>query len=156
MNVCCRFWWSLSVATRHQDPNYCRKFIFLALHPNWDDAVRGHFDTSTENSHVYNQNSQNCETSVMMMEFVVFIMLHMFVMGGFKNHIVSTSAHLGGILLVNDVKGCNWPLLKWWWEWEAFFSMSKPRKPCWKHCNGSCSHYWVRVIFFSRPILETL
>jgi hypothetical protein len=47
-------------------------------------VVRGHFDTSTESSHVYSQKSQNCETSVMMMAFSLFIMLHMFVMGGLK------------------------------------------------------------------------
>lgn len=87
--------WSLSVATRQQDLNYCRKFIVWALHTNQDGAVRVHFDTSTESSHVYNQKSQNCETSVMMKPFALFTMLHMFVMGGFKNHRVTTSAHLG-------------------------------------------------------------
>jgi hypothetical protein len=51
---------------------------------------------------------QNYKTSMIMMAFSLFIMLHMFLMGGFKNRIVSTSAHLGGIFFnVNDVKGCN-------------------------------------------------
>jgi len=84
MNIYCRFWWSLSVAARPQDLNYCRKFIVWALHANRDGAVRDHFDTSTESSHVYSQKYQNCEMSVMMMEFSLFIMLHMFVMGGLK------------------------------------------------------------------------
>jgi hypothetical protein len=30
-----------------------------------------------------------------MMEFALFVILHMFLMGDFKNHRIATSAHLG-------------------------------------------------------------
>jgi hypothetical protein len=63
-------------------------------------VVRGHFDTLTESNHVYSRKSQNCETSVIMMAFSLFIMLHMFVMKGLKNHRVTTSAHLAVFTLM--------------------------------------------------------
>jgi hypothetical protein len=46
-------------------------------------VLKFHFDTSTESSHDYSQRSHNFETSMMMMAFPLFIMLHMFVMGDF-------------------------------------------------------------------------
>jgi hypothetical protein len=43
---------------------------------------------------------------MMMMDFFLFIMLHMFVMGGLKTIEFTTRAHLGVFALMM-IKGCN-------------------------------------------------